>query len=148
MRWLAWLALALTVAACGERGGQEAAPSSADTVAEAAAAFNPAIYDTVKWDDQAAELTRGEEVYKWACATCHGPAGRGDAEYVLEGDTLRPPSFQDPNWRFRDDLAGLRRYIFIGNAKGMPHWGLRRLRPRDIVALGDYIQNRLIEKGD
>lgn len=148
MRWLAWLALALTVVACGERGDQKAAPSPADTVAEAAAAFDLAIYDTVKWDDQAAELTRGEEVYKWACATCHGPQGRGDAEYVLEGDTLRPPSFQNPDWRFRDDQAGLRRYIFVGNAKGMPHWGLRRLRPRDIVALGDYIQNRLIKKGD
>ena len=79
MRWLAWLALAVAVTACGN-GGQQAAPSSADTVAKAAAAFDPAIYDTVHWDDPAAELTRGEEVYKWACATCHGTEGRGDGQ--------------------------------------------------------------------
>lgn len=149
MRWIGYaLALSLAVAACAEAGTeQEDAPTSADTLAQALAAFDPAVFDTVTWDSEAAAVARGADVFKWACATCHGETGRGDGEYEIEGHTLRPPSFQDPHWRFRNDSEGLKRYIFAGNVMGMPHWGLRRMAARDIVALDLYIRTELIQDG-
>jgi hypothetical protein len=35
--------------------------------------------------------------------------------------------------------------VFVGNALGMPHWGLREMRPRDIVAVERYIRLELRE---
>ena len=29
--------------------------------------------------------------------------------------------------------------IFVGNTRGMPHWGLRYTPPRDILAVETYI---------
>lgn len=61
----------------------------------------------------------------------------------MNGDTLHPPSFLEPDWRFADDEAGLRRRIFVGNARGMPHWGLQGVQPGDIVAVEKYIIHEL-----
>lgn len=149
MRWFAHaLVLTVVVAGCSNGDEQGSAPTSADTVAQALASFDETALDTVVWSSEQAAIERGANVFKWACATCHGPEGYGDGEYELDGDTLHPPSFQDPSWRFRDDPEGLRRYIFAGNVRGMPHWGLRRMTPRDIVALEKYIREDLIRGGD
>lgn len=126
-----------------EQAAQAAAPSPADTVQEAIREYDPALFDTVKWASDSLALARGADVFKWACSTCHGPEGRGNGGYVLNGDTLHPPSFLEPDWRFARDSMGLRRRIFIGNGRGMPHWGLRHMEPRDIVAVQRYILYRL-----
>lgn len=119
-----------------EQGGP---PTPADTVAEAIREYDPALFDTVKWASDSLALARGADVFNWACSTCHGKEGRGDGGYVLNGDTLHPPSFLEPDWRFAQDSMGLRRRIFIGNGRGMPHWGLRHMEPRDIVAVQRFI---------
>jgi len=72
-----------------------------------------------------------------------GEEGYGDGEYEVDGHTLRPPSFRAADWRFADDAEALRRYIYAGNAQGMPHWGIRRMAARDIVALDLYIRTEL-----
>ena len=100
--------------------------------------------DTVVWSSREAELARGKEVFGWACARCHGATGEGDAGGTAEsGDTLRPPSFRTPDWRFANDARGLAEYIYTGNEKGMPHWGAQGIQPRDVVALASYIQQDL-----
>ncbi len=142
------LALSIMLAACGgEAVEEESALTAADSVAQALAAFDPTVLDTVSWQSEEAAVARGGNVWKWACATCHGEEGRGEGEYEVEGDTLQPPSFQREEWRFREDPEGLRRYIYAGNVQGMPHWGLRRMAARDIVALDLYIRTELI-RGD
>ena len=49
-----------------------------------------------------------------------------------------------PDWAF-DDADALHRKVFVGNTLGMPHWGLRQMRPRDIVAVERYIRAELRE---
>jgi mono/diheme cytochrome c family protein len=142
------ICLTVVIAAgCGRNSDPQAkaaepAPPSTpaqDTVAWARAQFDPAAFDTIRFSSDSARLARGADVFRWACASCHGPTGRGDGGAVLNGDTLHPPSFLEPNWRFAHDENGLRRQIFVGNARGMPHWGLRGTQARDIVAVETYI---------
>lgn len=114
-----------------------------DTVAYAQATFDPAAFDTIRWVDDSAHFARGADVYRWACATCHGPTGKGDGGAVFNGDTIHPPSFVNPEWRFAKDEMGLRKRIFVGNARGMPHWGLRGTQPGDIMAVEKYILFKL-----
>jgi mono/diheme cytochrome c family protein len=135
------LAVVAAIAGCRSRDAAPAAePSSADTVAVAQAAFDPAVFDTIHWPDEAARLARGGDVFRWGCAECHGPQGHGDGAHVTErGDTLRPPDFADPSWRLAADTETVRRRIFTGNMQGMPHWGLRRMEARDIDAVTDYV---------
>lgn len=131
-------------AACGEPP-QPVADSSnrADSVAMAAAAFDPAAFDTIAWDTPEAAAERGGLVFSISCSKCHGMRGRGDGGFVLQGDTLRPPTFLGPEWRFADDPMGLRRQIFTGNVAGMPYWGLVGLKYRDVDAVATYITERL-----
>jgi mono/diheme cytochrome c family protein len=142
MQLRAAVLLLVTLCACEVAPPRKAAqPTAQDTLQAAMRAYDPAAFDTIRWDSDSTALARGSDVFKWACAECHGVAGKGDARFVNErGDTLRPPSFVQPGWRFADDRNGLRRQIFIGNTQGMPHWGLRRVEPRDIDAVARYIQ--------
>ncbi len=142
MRRLALILLATTAAVgCQKAKTAPAQPNAADTVAVAAAEFNPAAFDTVKWASDSVRLARGADVFKWACAECHGPQGYGDGKHVAEnGDTLRPPNFHLASWHLAGDMEGVRRKVYMGNVKGMPHWGLRRMEPRDIDAVAAYIQ--------
>ncbi len=66
---------------------------------------------------------------------------------MLYGDTLRPPSFLQADWRFAEDRDGLRKQVFTGNAQGMPHWGFHGLKYRDIDAVAVYIQQGLRDSG-
>jgi mono/diheme cytochrome c family protein len=121
----------------------EALPSADDTVEVALASYDAAAFDTIAWATPGEATVRGSVVYSYSCQKCHGSQGYGDGGFVTRGDTLRPPSFHDPDWRFLNDLEGLRRHIFVGTAEGMPHWGLEGLKYRDIDAVARYIGNRL-----
>lgn len=140
MRWIALpLSLALASFACsGEQPGQqtEAAPDST-TIAQAA--YDPTMFDTVTWESEQAAVDRGLVVYRHSCQKCHGETGLGDAEFIRQGDTLRPPSFREPAWHYAEDKEGLRREVFVGTAQGMPHWGLAGLKARDVDAVAIYI---------
>ena len=139
-RLAALILLATAAAACQKPNAEGAPPSASDTVAVAEAKYDPAVFDTVKWASDSLRLARGADVYKWGCAECHGPRGYGDGGKVTEqGDTLRPPNFHDPSWRLAADTEGVRRKIYAGNTRGMPHWGLRRMEPRDIDAVAAYV---------
>jgi mono/diheme cytochrome c family protein len=151
MRWSWSLVAALWLVACGtdqeaRQAAREAARAAAqaDTMQMAQAAFDPALFDSVTWDGDSLAVARGDVVWNFSCRKCHGPSALGDGGFVLRGDTLHPPSFREPDWRFATDLEGLRAYIFAGNEKGMPHWGLVGLTPRDIDAVAKYIQMHLL----
>jgi mono/diheme cytochrome c family protein len=144
------------LAACGQGRGPATAEEQADsarvarmaaaedTVRIAAEAYDPIIFDTITWPTADFAVRRGQTVWRISCMKCHGATGLGDAGFVLRGDTLRPPSFQDPDWRFATNLDSLRRYIFIGNKEGMPHWGLiPGMHSYDIDAVARFIQKDL-----
>ena len=133
------------VVSCQRQDGGRAADTrvpttpAQDTVAWAEARYASSVFDTIQFPSDSARRARGGDVFRWACASCHGPGGKGDGEAVLKGVVVRPPSFVEPGWRFAHDEDGLRRKIFVGNTQGMPHWGLRYTQPRDILAVEKYI---------
>jgi len=131
------------LAGCGSEGGDEAGTMNETAVAELR--YDPAAYDTVTWASDTAAVNRGRDIFKWVCVECHGESGRGDGGRVIDGDTIRPPSFLAEDWAYADDPDALHHKVFIGNTLGMPHWGLRQMRPRDIVAVERYIRLELIE---
>jgi len=143
MRWIATpLAFALAFSSCapGEQAEEEAAAdTAAASMAQAVEAFDPAVFDTITWESAEARLARGEVVYRFSCMRCHGERGLGDAQFVRGGDTLRPPSFREPDWPYASDTAGIREQIFVGTVEGMPHWGLAGLGVKDIDAVATYI---------
>jgi mono/diheme cytochrome c family protein len=93
-------------------------------MAVATTAFQAAVFDTITWESDQDAIDRGAVVYSYSCSKCHGQTGLGDAGHVVGADTLRPPSFKEPDWRFAGDVEGLREYIFLGNTEGMFHWGI------------------------
>lgn len=114
-------------------------PTRADSVQIAMAAFDSTVFDTITWKTNQEALERGGLVYRISCAKCHGDGGRGNGNFVLNGDTLRPPSFLAKDWHYADDPIGLRRQIYTGNVVGMPYWGLVGLKYRDLDAVARYI---------
>lgn len=142
-RTLPIIAALLWIGACGgEPPAQEQAvqgPTRADSVQLAATAFDPAAFDTISWETDQAAIERGGLVYRISCSKCHGDGGRGNGNFVMQGDTLRPPSFLTKDWRFADDPMGLRKQIYTGNVAGMPYWGLVGLKYRDLDAVARYI---------
>jgi len=145
MRRLALAVLAAAATAACDAGTDRAADAGAQPTdpSPAALMMDVSSLDTVVWATEAAALDRGEFVFRWACVECHGPEGRGDGGYVLDGDTIHPPSFRVPEWRLADDPAGLRRKVLAGNNRGMPHWGERQMQARDVVAVELFIRKRL-----
>ena len=133
---LAWLG------ACSQEAPQEEVaqgPTWADSVELAESAFDATVFDTISWENEQAAIDRGGLVYRVSCSRCHGDGGRGNGNFVMRGDTLRPPSFLTDDWRFAEDGPGLRRQIFTGTAAGMPYWGLLGQSNRDIDAVAKYI---------
>ncbi len=134
------LAVLIGLAACG--GGSDAdrqMTQEVDSVALAEAAYDSAAFDTITWESEQKAVERGGVVWAYSCRKCHGERGRGDAGFVLRGDTLEPPSFLAMDWALAGDPEAIRRAIFAGNAEGMPHWGLVGLGPKDIDAVVKYI---------
>jgi mono/diheme cytochrome c family protein len=145
MRWTALTAGALVVVAVAcEVDRTPEQRTEAGEVMLAEQRYDPVAFDTVVWASQEAAIERGREIYSWVCADCHGPEGRGDGGRVIEGDTIRPPSFLREGWPYAQDPDALHRQVYVGNTLGMPHWGLRLMRPRDIVALEKYIRLELV----
>jgi mono/diheme cytochrome c family protein len=140
-----FLVALLGLAACNEVPETGAAGTATrDTLAAAETQFAETVFDTIQWPSDSAAAERGAVVWKVGCAQCHGLEGRGDAGFVNEqGDTLRPPSFIAPDWQLAQNPREIRRKVYVGNAQGMPHWGLRRMAPRDIDAVTEYITMRL-----
>lgn len=114
-------------------------PSRADSVVMAMETFDAAAFDTITWENAQAAVERGGLVFRISCSKCHGDGGRGNGNFVFQGDTLHPPSFLTADWRFAEDPMGLRQAIFSGNALGMPYWGLVGLKYRDVDAVARYI---------
>ena len=128
--------------ACGGEVPQEEVPegpSRADSVGLAEAAFDATVFDTIAWDGDQTAIDRGGLVYRISCSKCHGDGGRGNGNFVFQGDTLRPPSFLTTDWQYAEDGIGLREKIFSGNVAGMPYWGLVGLRYKDVDAVAEYI---------
>ena len=146
MRWKTFTAAVAVVGALAGCQTQEEGPATQVTeTAQAAQEYDPAAYDTVVWASDSAAIARGRDIFKWVCAECHGETGAGNGGRVVDGDTLRPPSFHQEGWSYAEDPDALHRKVFIGNTLGMPHWGLRQMRPRDIVAVERYIRLELIQ---
>jgi mono/diheme cytochrome c family protein len=132
--------LTAAMACSGEPAREpEVTVSGADSVAMAAALYDPANFDSIQWETPAAALERGSVVFSYSCAKCHGPRGEGDGGWVSQGDTLRPPSFHGADWRFAEDPEGLKALVFTGAEGGMPHWGLEGLKYRDVDAVARFI---------
>lgn len=147
MRWIAFsagLAAALGLAAC-EAEPEQTRLTEAEQVTAATNQFDPAAFDTVSWESDEAAIERGRDIFKWACAECHGEDGRGDGGRVIDGDTIRPPSFHQEDWPYAEDHELLQEKVFVGNTLGMPHWGLRQMQPRDVVAVEKFIRLELIQ---
>jgi mono/diheme cytochrome c family protein len=139
------VATLVVLAACGGGQQQEAGVESVqeDSVALATEQFDASVFDTLTWATDTSALNRGRVVYAFSCRKCHGSAGLGDGGFVLQGDTLHPPSLVAPDWKFASDPAGLRLQVFTGNTEGMPHWGMVGLKMRDIDAVTRYILEEL-----
>lgn len=134
------------VGACGDPPEYDAVTERtrrADSVAIAMETFSAAAFDTITWESRTAVIDRGGLVFSISCAKCHGVTGRGNGDFVLNGDTLRPPTFLGPEWPYAHDPVGLRKRIFSGNVVGMPYWGLVGLKYRDIDAVATYITDYL-----
>lgn len=142
------LASASLLGACDGPGEEAAAANpileEPSDVATAESRYDPAAFDTITWADEEEALARGAEIFTYACVQCHGPEGRGDGGYVQDGDTLHPPSFRAPGWRFAGNRQALLHQIYVGTDRRMPHWGLRRMRARDIDAVATYILEELV----
>ncbi len=123
----------------GEEPPAEKTPPPDTLLPAAQEAYDPTMFDSITWESDQAAIERGSVVYNFSCTRCHGEQGRGDAEFVRSGDTLRPPSFRDPDWEFAGDKEGLREMVFVGTAEDMPHWGLEGLKPRDVDAVAIFI---------
>ena len=137
--------LAIVIAAVGVYvlARSQRKPEAETTVALPSRTYSPATFDTVVWASEEAAIARGKDVFAWVCAKCHGKTGLGDGGEVIQGDTIHPPSFQAPGWRFADNAPGLYQRIHLGNNRGMPHWGEQGLQPRDVVGVATYIQKEL-----
>lgn len=134
------LMIPLLAAACG-KGAAPADQQAAgpDSVGMALAQYSPAIFDSIQWKGDSAQINRGAVVWTFSCRKCHGETGAGDAKFVVENDTIVPPDFHTTGWRFLSDSEGLRKYIYAGNDKKMPHWGIEGLKARDVDAVTGYI---------
>ena len=144
------LTVTLATAACsgGDSSEEQARlPTSADSVAMAEAMYDEAGFDTISWETHTVALERGAVVWRFSCRKCHGEGGAGDGGFVVDGDTLRPPTFLADDFRFAEDRVGLRHQIYTGTESSMPHWGPEGLPYRDIDAVSFHILETLRSAG-
>lgn len=129
------------LAACGGESAPpvQEGPSAADSVQAALAQYDAAAFDSIAWATPEDAVVRGSVVFSYSCVRCHGRFGEGDGGFVARGDTLHPPDFTVPDWRFIGNLEGLRQFIFTGAEGGMPHWGLEGLKYRDVDAVAKFL---------
>lgn len=134
-----WIGL-LLLAACGEHEFHP--PSREAQVAEAEAAYSPALFDSIGWDADSARFAAGNDIFASRCRKCHGPDGRAGTDYAREQE-LDVPSLIEADWPYAGDIAAVRRRIFVGHPQGMPTWGVAGLTPREIDAVAYYVLSGL-----
>ncbi|MGW8283557.1 MAG: c-type cytochrome [Gemmatimonadota bacterium] len=149
------LVLAVTfVSACGGPSAEEQRAAAkearlaarADSVAQAAAAYDAAAFDTIQWPSDNDMWERGGVVWSFSCQTCHGTDGQGKGETAVSAG-LDMPNLVALDWELADNLPEIRRAIYIGHESEMPSWGLVGLKYRDIDAVSHYI-NDLLRRND
>lgn len=79
----------------------------------------------------AAAAARAAPVFAEQCASCHGPAGKGD-------QAVGAPDLTDADWLFGSDRASISGQINNGRGGVMPAWG-QRFDPETIKAIAVYI---------
>lgn len=148
-RWAAAGLLLLAVGCGGQDAEQDAAQSAearraarADSVAQAAAAFDPAVFDTIAWASDNERWERGGVVWSFSCQKCHGGDGRGEGEIAVQAN-LAVPDLVASDWSLAGDIPAIRRAIFVGHETAMPSWGLVGLKYKDIDAVAHYIDDLL-----
>ena len=114
----------------------------ADSVAQAAAAFDAAAFDTIQWASDNDMWERGGVVWSFSCQTCHGADGTGTGETAVSAG-LQMPDLVAADWDKAEDLMAIRRAIYVGHESEMPSWGLAGLKYRDIDAVSHYIKDLL-----
>lgn len=114
----------------------------ADSVAEAEAAYDPAVFDTINWESDGERLDRGAVVWQYSCRKCHGTTGMGDGETAREHD-IEMPVIVAEDWEYAGDPEAIRHRIYVGHDSDMPTWGLYGLKYRDIDAVTYFIENHL-----
>lgn len=127
----------LCVAGCQERP-EYVAPDREARVAEAAARYDPATFDTIAWATPAERRSAGNDVYIVECRRCHGAMGEGETSFAREHG-LQVPSLVAPGWPLDGDVEAVRRSVHTGHPAGMPTWGDARLSPREIDAVSYYL---------
>lgn len=137
---LAACALLTFVGACEKHEFEP--PDRDEQVAEAAAAYSAAIFDTIAWPTDSIRGLDGNVVFSTYCRNCHGTLGKGATDYAIERG-LEVPSLIAEGWRFEASPDSVRRKVFVGHAQGMPTWGVAGLTPREIDAVTHYILNVL-----
>jgi cytochrome c oxidase cbb3-type subunit 3 len=78
-----------------------------------------------------AAAARAAPVFAEQCASCHGPAGKGD-------QAQGAPDLTDGDWLYGADRAAIAGQIHNGRGGVMPAWG-RRFDAETIKALAVYI---------
>ncbi len=139
-----------SITACGGPSAEEQRAAAlearqaarADSVAQAAAAFDPASFDTIQWASDNERWERGGVVWSFSCQTCHGPDGSGTGETAVSAD-LDMPNLMAADWDKAGDIGAIRRSIYVGHESEMPSWGLVGLKYRDIDAVAHYIDDLL-----
>ena len=114
----------------------------ADSVAQAAAAYDAAAFDTIQWATDNEMWERGGVVWSFSCQTCHGSDGLGQGETAIAAG-LDMPNLIAAEWDKAGDLPAIRRAIYVGPESQMPSWGLVGLKYRDIDAVSHYIDDLL-----
>lgn len=141
----------MALAACGggpsaeeQRAEADAArrAARADSVAQAAATYEAAAFDTIQWASDNDMWERGGVVWSFSCQTCHGSDGMGQGETAVAAN-LDMPNLVAVEWDKAGDLAAIRRSIYVGHESQMPSWGLVGLKYRDIDAVARYIDDLL-----
>jgi len=83
------------------------------------------------------ELERGASVYARACASCHGPDGRGTP--LTQGLRVKPRDLSDPALYARLDDAALAQVVREGKGQ-MPAFG-RLLPDEDVALVAKYVRS-------
>jgi mono/diheme cytochrome c family protein len=142
--------LLLLAVGCGRQDAEQDAAQSAearraaraDSVAQAAAAFDPAVFDSIAWASDNERWERGGVVWSFSCQKCHGSDGRGTGEIAVQAN-LAVPDLLASDWSLAGDIPAIRRAIFVGHETAMPSWGLVGLKYKDIDAVAHYIDDLL-----
>lgn len=112
-------------------------PDRGERVRAAEAEYTPALFDSVTWTSQEARVREGNAIYAEDCRRCHGTLGRGATDYAAERN-LDVPSLVELDWPL-DELAALRRQIYVGHETGMPIFGQGGLSLYQMDAVASYI---------